>query len=104
MIGLSCFEIGLRNTRKSLLYTSEPVRVWFKIGLSCFEIGLRNQAKKATIEPNEASIHRNGRGTRLDRKKRMQVWKVFENYQNLTECTALLFHCFRFFYDYFRSC
>lgn len=26
---------------------------------------------------------RNGRGTRLDRKKRMQVWKVFEAYQNL---------------------
>lgn len=26
---------------------------------------------------------RNGRGTRLDRKKRMQVWKVFDNYQNL---------------------
>ncbi|MCD8299874.1 MAG: UvrD-helicase domain-containing protein [Clostridiales bacterium] len=26
---------------------------------------------------------RNGRGTRLDRKKRMLVWKVFENYQNL---------------------
>lgn len=26
---------------------------------------------------------RNGRGTRLDRKKRMQIWKVFENYQNL---------------------
>lgn len=26
---------------------------------------------------------RNGRGIRLDRKKRMQVWKVFENYQNL---------------------
>lgn len=26
---------------------------------------------------------RNGRGTRLDRKKRMMVWKVFENYQNL---------------------
>ena len=26
---------------------------------------------------------RNGRGTRLDRKKRMQVWKVFEHYQNL---------------------
>lgn len=26
---------------------------------------------------------RNGRGTRLDRKKRMQVWKVFESYQNL---------------------
>lgn len=26
---------------------------------------------------------RNGRGTRLDRKKRMLVWRVFENYQNL---------------------
>lgn len=26
---------------------------------------------------------RNGRGTRLDRKKGMQIWKVFENYQNL---------------------
>lgn len=26
---------------------------------------------------------RNGRGTRLDRKKRMLVWKVFETYQNL---------------------
>ena len=25
---------------------------------------------------------RTGRGTRLDRKKRMQVWKVFETYQN----------------------
>ena len=26
---------------------------------------------------------RNGRGTRLDRKKRMMVWKIFEAYQNL---------------------
>lgn len=26
---------------------------------------------------------RNGRGTRLDRKKRIQIWKVFESYQNL---------------------
>lgn len=26
---------------------------------------------------------RTGRGTRLDRKKRMQIWKVFEAYQNL---------------------
>ncbi|MCC8046584.1 MAG: UvrD-helicase domain-containing protein [Clostridiales bacterium] len=26
---------------------------------------------------------RNGRGTRLDRKKRILVWKVFENYHNL---------------------
>lgn len=27
--------------------------------------------------------NRNGRGTRLDRKKRMQIWKVFERYQTL---------------------
>ena len=26
---------------------------------------------------------RTGRGTRLDRKKRMQIWKVFEGYQNM---------------------
>ena len=26
---------------------------------------------------------RTGRGTRLDRKKRMEIWKVFESYQNL---------------------
>lgn len=35
-----------------------------------------------TLEKYVKAI-RNGRGTRLDRKKRMQVWKVFENYQNL---------------------
>ena len=35
-----------------------------------------------TLEKYVRAI-RNGRGTRLDRKKRMQVWKVFENYQNL---------------------
>ena len=46
---------------------------------------------------------RNGRGTRLDRKKRIKIWKVFECYQNLMkesqirdintamyECTKLL--------------
>lgn len=32
---------------------------------------------------------RNGRGTRLDRKKRMQVWKVFEAYQNLMKETQV---------------
>ena len=55
-----------------------------------------------TLEKYVKAI-RNGRGTRLDRKKRMQVWKVFENYQNLMkenqirdintamyECTKLL--------------
>jgi superfamily I DNA/RNA helicase/mRNA-degrading endonuclease RelE of RelBE toxin-antitoxin system len=48
---------------------------------------------------------RNGRGTRLDRKKRMMIWKVFDAYQNLMkerqvrdintamyECTKLLNH------------
>ena len=28
---------------------------------------------------------RTGRGTRLDRKKRMQIWKVFEAYQNMVK-------------------
>ena len=35
-----------------------------------------------TLETYAKAV-RNGRGTRLDRKKRMQVWKVFEHYQNL---------------------
>lgn len=38
-----------------------------------------NLQKICTLE----ELTRNGRGTRLDRKKRMQIWKVFENYQNL---------------------
>ena len=32
---------------------------------------------------------RNGRGSRLDRKKRMQIWKVFEAYQNLMKETQV---------------
>jgi len=32
---------------------------------------------------------RNGRGTRLDRRKRMQVWKVFEAYQNLMKANQV---------------
>ena len=60
-------------------------------------------AQEAMSLPLYAKVTRNGRGTRLDRKKRMLVWKVFEAYQNLMkenqirdintamyECTKLL--------------
>ena len=40
-------------------------------------------AQEAMSLPLYAKATRNGRGTRLDRKKRMLVWKVFEAYQNL---------------------
>lgn len=40
-------------------------------------------AQEALTLEKYVKASRNGRGTRLDRKKRMQVWKVFENYQNL---------------------
>lgn len=60
-------------------------------------------AQEALTLEKYVKATRNGRGTRLDRKKRMQVWKVFECYRNLTkengvcdinsamyECTKLL--------------
>ena len=40
-------------------------------------------AQEALTLEKYVKATRNGRGTRLDRKKRMQVWKVFECYQNL---------------------
>ena len=40
-------------------------------------------AQEALTLPLYVKATRNGRGTRLDRKKRMLIWKVFENYQNL---------------------
>lgn len=60
-------------------------------------------AQEALTLEKYVKATRNGRGTRLDRKKRMLVWKVFENYQTLMkenqirdintamyECTKLL--------------
>ncbi len=60
-------------------------------------------AQEALSLEKYVKASRNGRGTRLDRKKRMQIWKVFESYQNLMkekqvrdintamyECTSLL--------------
>lgn len=60
-------------------------------------------AQEALTLEKYVKATRNGRGTRLDRKKRIQVWKVFECYRNLTkenrvcdinsamyECTKLL--------------
>ena len=40
-------------------------------------------AQEALTLEKYVKATRNGRGTRLDRKKRIQIWKVFENYQNL---------------------
>lgn len=40
-------------------------------------------AQEALTLDKYVKATRNGRGTRLDRKRRIQVWKVFENYQNL---------------------
>lgn len=40
-------------------------------------------AQEALTLEKYVKATRNGRGTRLDRKKRMLVWNVFENYQNL---------------------
>lgn len=40
-------------------------------------------AQEALTLDKYVKANRNGRGTRLDRKKRIQVWKVFESYQNL---------------------
>ncbi len=40
-------------------------------------------AQEAFTIQKYLTAKRNGRGTSLDRKKRIQVWKVIENYQNL---------------------
>lgn len=40
-------------------------------------------AQEAFTLEKYVKASRNGRGTRLDRKKRIQIWKVFEAYQNL---------------------
>lgn len=40
-------------------------------------------AQEALTLEKYVKATRNGRGTRLDRKKRMHIWKVFENYHNL---------------------
>lgn len=40
-------------------------------------------AQEALTLEQYVRANRNGRGTRLDRKKRIQVWKVMECYQNL---------------------
>ena len=53
--------------------TSFYVEEWNRIVIAQEALSLEKYVKAT----------RNGRGTRLDRKKRMQVWQVFENYQNL---------------------
>jgi len=41
------------------------------------------EAQETFTLPDYIRAPRNGRGTRLDRKKRIQIWKVFESYMNL---------------------
>ncbi len=41
------------------------------------------EAQETFTLPDYIRAPRNGRGTRLDRKKRIQIWKVFEAYMNL---------------------
>ena len=53
--------------------TSFYVEEWNRIVIAQEALSLEKYVKAT----------RNGRGTRLDRNKRMQVWQVFENYQNL---------------------
>ena len=40
-------------------------------------------AQEAFSLEKYAKVSRTGRGTRLNRKKRIQIWKVFETYHNL---------------------
>lgn len=96
-------------------YDEEIMPLWEKAVLMAdndlpFDIGFYVEEWNRIVVAQEAlsmekyvKAARNGRGTRLDRKKRMVVWKVFENYQNLMkesqvrdintamyECTKLL--------------
>ncbi len=76
-------------------YDEEITPLWEKAILAAnldlpYEDGFYEEEWNRVVIPQEAltlekyvKASRNGRGTRLDRKKRMQVWKVFDNYQNL---------------------
>lgn len=46
-------------------------------------------AQEAVSKEKYMKALRNGRGTRLDRKKRLLVWQVFEHYQNLMKENAI---------------
>lgn len=46
-------------------------------------------AQEAVTLEKYLKASRVGRGTRLDRRKRMQIWKVFEAYQNLMKETQI---------------
>lgn len=46
-------------------------------------------AQEALSLEKYVKASRTGRGTRLDRKKRMQIWKVFESYQNMMKAKQI---------------
>ncbi len=76
-------------------YDEEIKPLWEKAVLSAnvdlpYDESFYEEEWNRVVIPGEAltlekyvKATRNGRGTRLDRKKRILVWKVFENYQNL---------------------
>lgn len=78
-----------------IIYENEIMKLWEDaFSLADGDIGLPisffDEEWNRVVVPQEAfsleqyvKASRNGRGTRLDRKKRIQIWKVFETYQNL---------------------
>lgn len=79
----------------SIVYDDTLVEVWEEaITLSDesteFSVGFFSEEWSKVVNAQEAfslefylKASRVGRGTRLDRKQRIQVWRVFEEYQNL---------------------
>lgn len=78
-----------------IIYDSQIEQLWedaFSLadGDLGLPIGFFNEEWNRVVVAQEAfsleqyvKASRNGRGTRLDRKKRIQIWNVFEAYQNL---------------------
>ena len=86
----------LRESNFSAQITYDDIpKLWEKALLTAdidlpFDAGFYEEEWNRVVISQEAlslekyvKASRNGRGTRLDRKKRMMVWKVFEAYQNL---------------------
>ena len=65
-------------------------RYWARILTGEFSVDFYEDEYNRVVAAQEAftlekyvKASRIGRGTRLDRKKRIQIWKVFEAYQDL---------------------
>lgn len=83
-----------RGYPAEILYDDKLRGIWEELAAANdpgdeFSAGFYEDEYKRVVAAQEAfslekylMAPRTGRGTRLDRKKRMQVWKVFEAYQN----------------------